>query len=433
MVWMVCQTNFDLTFPEGFAHKKRPRLINLHKVRLCFQVILISDGTNPKQLTPLKPAVSDVICDIHKTNKQLLIHRLSENFGPPCGGKQIILLCDKVDRKDIKIRFYEKGAGETIVWEDWALFQPKDVHYQTAITFKTPRYKIKDIDRPVDVSVQLQVISGAAVSNAMAFQYVPESTRFELALSTKKRKIDKSEAFLLDLPTAYNIESSGMDRNIDPNEVGAENIAPGNSNVMPSNFFVSNNHRLSTQPQCYDNFYANGQHEEQFQQQPDYQQFQTPRTSDCQWPLQPLPNILPQPHHHHKQFEKPLLEQYNLPQYHPMVRQSEHNIEPSHGNSLSQFRQLNYQTDVTGNTYGAEGNFTSNNFSNFSRPNYQSPNEDTCPMSHQSCQQIGPVHAYDQVIIQQFVSNNGPSVNQQQQNVTAIQNAEGCSPDFSML
>ena len=47
----------------------------------------------------------------------------------------MILLCERVARDDIKVRFYDQEG-----WEDWAEFSSADVHKQYAITLRTPRY-----------------------------------------------------------------------------------------------------------------------------------------------------------------------------------------------------------------------------------------------------------------------------------------------------
>jgi len=47
---------------------------------------------------------------------------------------------------DIKVRFYEKNENNECIWEDFADFQPSDVHKQVAIWFKTPAYKRKIVN-----------------------------------------------------------------------------------------------------------------------------------------------------------------------------------------------------------------------------------------------------------------------------------------------
>lgn len=46
---------------------------------------------------------------------------------------EMILLCEQVDKKDIKVRFFEK-KNEQLFWEGFGQFQPTDVHKQVSIT-----------------------------------------------------------------------------------------------------------------------------------------------------------------------------------------------------------------------------------------------------------------------------------------------------------
>ncbi|XP_052871375.1 embryonic polarity protein dorsal-like, partial [Anopheles cruzii] len=104
-------------FRTGFAHAKEPGSIDLNAVRLCFQVFL--EGQQRGRFTePLAPVVSDIIYD-KKAMSDLIICRLSDSTAPVCGGKEIILLCEKVVKEDIKVRFFEK-KGNMTVWENYA-------------------------------------------------------------------------------------------------------------------------------------------------------------------------------------------------------------------------------------------------------------------------------------------------------------------------
>lgn len=99
---------------------------------------------------PLTPVVSDIIYD-KKAMSDLIICRLSDCTAPVSGGKEIILLCEKVVKEDIKVRFFEK-KGNATVWENYAEFSHTDVHKQVAISFRTPPYRTIDISDPVRVS-----------------------------------------------------------------------------------------------------------------------------------------------------------------------------------------------------------------------------------------------------------------------------------------
>lgn len=67
--------------------------------------------------------------------------KLSDCTSPVMGNKELILLCDKVSKDDIEVRFYEENEETgAVVWESFGDFQPSDVHKQYAICFRTPQY-----------------------------------------------------------------------------------------------------------------------------------------------------------------------------------------------------------------------------------------------------------------------------------------------------
>lgn len=97
----------------------------------------------------------------------LVICRLSDASASVAGGKEVILLCEKVTKgkvdikfylifniylcilmgylDDIQVRFFEEKDGKCI-WESYADFQPQDVHKQVAIYFRTPKYRTSDVN-----------------------------------------------------------------------------------------------------------------------------------------------------------------------------------------------------------------------------------------------------------------------------------------------
>ncbi|XP_045581918.1 embryonic polarity protein dorsal isoform X2 [Procambarus clarkii] len=157
-------------FQTGFSHRNQPQSIDLNALRLCFQVFL--EGPDKGKFTfPLKPVVSDAIYD-KKATSDLIICKLSDCTSSVAGGKEIILLCDKVTKEDILVRFYEVKDG-MIEWESYGDFQASDVHKQVAISFKTPRYKSLEIENPVKVYVQLLRPSDKSTSEPRPFQYLP--------------------------------------------------------------------------------------------------------------------------------------------------------------------------------------------------------------------------------------------------------------------
>ncbi|XP_052123812.1 uncharacterized protein LOC113206085 isoform X2 [Frankliniella occidentalis] len=157
-------------FRTGFAHRGHPTGIDLNAVRLCFQVFL--EGPEPNTYTrALAPVVSEPIYD-KKAMSDLVICKLSEASASVGGGKEMILLCEKVAKEDIQIRFYEERDNQ-VKWEAYADFQPSQVHKQVAISFRTPRYERLEVDGPVNVFIQLKRPSDGATSDPLPFQMLP--------------------------------------------------------------------------------------------------------------------------------------------------------------------------------------------------------------------------------------------------------------------
>ncbi|XP_062549273.1 embryonic polarity protein dorsal-like isoform X1 [Armigeres subalbatus] len=157
-------------FKTGYGHARQPATIDLNAIRLCFQVFL--EGQQRGRFTePLQPVVSDVIYD-KKAMSDLVICKLSDVTAPVAGGREIILLCEKVAKEDIAVRFYEEQHGN-ILWEDYGEFQHTNVHKQVAICFRTPRYRTLEVEHPVLVNIQLKRPSDGATSEPLPFELVP--------------------------------------------------------------------------------------------------------------------------------------------------------------------------------------------------------------------------------------------------------------------
>ena len=93
---------------------------------------------------------------------------ISDVVSPAEGGKKIIILCEKVTREDIKVRFYDSYA-----WEAWGEFNPSEVHKQYAISMKTPRYKDVNIKEKTKVFVELVKPTDESTSEPQDFYYLP--------------------------------------------------------------------------------------------------------------------------------------------------------------------------------------------------------------------------------------------------------------------
>lgn len=133
-------------FGAGFAHRNLfHKLIDFGALRLCFQVYIRSEkndehdehhplesfsGRRPGQWTPLEPIVSEPIYD-RKLRSELAIVRLSHDSAPVSGGLVAVLLCERVAKEDIEVRFFQLSSSEEeehfkeVLWERLALFTPK--------------------------------------------------------------------------------------------------------------------------------------------------------------------------------------------------------------------------------------------------------------------------------------------------------------------
>ncbi|XP_039284930.1 embryonic polarity protein dorsal isoform X2 [Nilaparvata lugens] len=173
-------------FKTGYDHRNQPGSIDLNAVRLCFQVFLEGKIKNQFNVA-ITPVVSEPIYD-KKAMSDLLICKLSEDSAPVTGGKQIILLCEKVAKEDISVKLYEV-VNNQIVWEGECEFNTTDVHKQVAITFKTPRYKNIEVTEPIVAQIQLVRPSDKAASDPLPFQLTPiHSGRGQLLWSLNRRR-----------------------------------------------------------------------------------------------------------------------------------------------------------------------------------------------------------------------------------------------------
>nr|XP_046209703.1 nuclear factor NF-kappa-B p100 subunit-like isoform X4 [Oncorhynchus gorbuscha] len=153
----------------GREAKELGKIMDLNIVRLKFTAYL--QDSNGGFSRALKPVVSNPIYDSKSPNaSNLKISRMDKTSGSVLGGDEIFLLCDKVQKDDIEIRFYEEDDGS---WEAFGDFSPTDVHKQYAIVFRTPPYHSAEIERQVTVFLQLKRKKGGDCSDPKQFTYVP--------------------------------------------------------------------------------------------------------------------------------------------------------------------------------------------------------------------------------------------------------------------
>ena len=84
------------------------------------------------------------------------------------------MLCDKINKEDIEVKFIERNGKGDIVWDTTAPFGPGDVHHQVAIIFETPRYFNGSITSERKVFVQLVRPSDGEKSDLVPFTIRPD-------------------------------------------------------------------------------------------------------------------------------------------------------------------------------------------------------------------------------------------------------------------
>lgn len=124
---------------------------------------------------------------------ELIIAKLSHYSAPCTGGKEIILLCDRVAKDDIQVRFFQESE-KGIVWEAFGEFSANDVHKQVAIALRTPRYYDETISQPVTVQMQLRRPSDCCLSMPRSFQITPREIDLD-GLVRKRHKRLKEENY----------------------------------------------------------------------------------------------------------------------------------------------------------------------------------------------------------------------------------------------
>ncbi|XP_029381963.1 transcription factor p65 isoform X2 [Echeneis naucrates] len=171
------QTNNNpFNIPEAKVWEEE---FDLNSVRLCFQASITLPTGEP---FPLEPVVSQPIYDNRAPNTaELKICRVNRNSGSCKGGDEIFLLCDKVQKEDIEVRFFQDS------WEGKGTFSQADVHRQVAIVFRTPPYRDTNLTEPIRVKMQLRRPSDREVSEPMDFQYLPADPD-EYRLSEKRKR-----------------------------------------------------------------------------------------------------------------------------------------------------------------------------------------------------------------------------------------------------
>ncbi|XP_078366707.1 nuclear factor NF-kappa-B p105 subunit-like [Oculina patagonica] len=193
------RATFDKNMAEAVAEEESRKVrrmveeqtqnMSLNAVRLCFQAYLPDDSGCFTKALP--PCVSNPVYDSKAPcASNLKICRMDRNSGCATGGDEVYLLCDKVQKDDIEVVFYETNV-ETAkkTWEGQGVFAPTDVHRQVAIVFKTPPYWNLAIERPAKVQLELRRKSDQETSEPVEFTYQPQMFDKEQIGAKRRKKI----------------------------------------------------------------------------------------------------------------------------------------------------------------------------------------------------------------------------------------------------
>ncbi|KAL0832653.1 hypothetical protein ABMA28_000845 [Loxostege sticticalis] len=161
---------------EGMA-----KLIQLNIVRLKFSA---HHPDSDEEICA--PVFSDPIRNLKSAATNILkICRLSRIHGRVSGHDDVIMLVERVIKKNIMIRFFELNEDGKETWSDTGRFLESDVHHQYAIVFTTPPYENLNITTKRQVFVELVRPSDGKKSDPVEFYYTPEPI-----LQNKKRKLN---------------------------------------------------------------------------------------------------------------------------------------------------------------------------------------------------------------------------------------------------
>ncbi|XP_059474830.1 nuclear factor NF-kappa-B p110 subunit-like isoform X2 [Neocloeon triangulifer] len=174
--------------------------VNLNSVKLRFEAVDANNlpiyGCNGLPLIVSSQPILNKKC---AANGELKIIKASLTAGSCRGNSEVMLFVDKVDKKNIKVRFFEEDEHSMVIWEDFAKFGEADVHHQYGIVFNTPPYRDQSIDNDVEVLFELVRPKDNQRSEPLAFIYRPAEE-----CPGKKRKFNIDEELNIVAPKTTN-------------------------------------------------------------------------------------------------------------------------------------------------------------------------------------------------------------------------------------
>ncbi|PZC86585.1 hypothetical protein B5X24_HaOG206146 [Helicoverpa armigera] len=160
------------------------KTINLNIVRLKFSA---HDTVTGQEIC--EPVFSEPIHSMKSAaTNDLKICRISRSSGSASGGEDVFILVEKVNKKNIMIRFFEMDENGERGWSSYGQFMQSDVHHQYAIVFRTPPYKNPETSVDVHVFIELVRPTDGRTSEPKEFKYKANQAYKQI----KKRKTGSS-------------------------------------------------------------------------------------------------------------------------------------------------------------------------------------------------------------------------------------------------
>ncbi|XP_022255598.1 nuclear factor NF-kappa-B p100 subunit-like isoform X2 [Limulus polyphemus] len=166
--------------------------MDLNRVKIRFEAFALSQG----HLYPICDAVFSNIIANQKCPDvgELKIVKMDKCSGVCTGSDEVFLLCEKVNKKDVKVIFFEEDENGMVQWQDFGSFTEADVHHQVAIVFKTPPYRDLMIKQPVKVKLQLYRYRDGECSKPKDFVYFPIDHDRD-GIERKRKKLNQCQNF----------------------------------------------------------------------------------------------------------------------------------------------------------------------------------------------------------------------------------------------
>jgi len=179
-------------------------------VKLCFQVFLMNHSGEVEDILP--PLCSSTI--FNSKAEDLKIIQTSDHLIPATGGKKIIVICEKLPRKEeLTLRMSDPESG----WEKDIQF---DLYKQIVLTFRSPQFPVSLLGQPKTLLLRLIRRQDQSGSNLVEF-LLESPVREDSMEPLRKRMRNSPLSETSDVSTGHVVSSSRNSTIGIPTTVGA--------------------------------------------------------------------------------------------------------------------------------------------------------------------------------------------------------------------